>query len=53
MIAAAVRKVGLGVEMEATDLRGVNLLDADLFFTDLTKTTGLIQAQVNKRPASI
>ena len=24
--------------MEATDLRGVNILDADLFSTDLTKT---------------
>ena len=39
--------------MEATDLRGVNILDADLFSTDLTKTKGPFETQVNKRLASI
>ena len=34
--------------MEGTDLRGANLLDADIASTDLSMTTGLIQSQVNK-----
>lgn len=34
--------------MEGTDLKGANLLDADIASTDLSMAAGLIQSQINK-----